>query len=571
VAITLRRDYDVVESLLSGGSEISNRNIDGKTALYLAVEEDSAEIVPPLLAFNSDIFAADNTGLTLIEKAIQEERPALAELITEETVQKSDSTGNTILHIAVRNRADQAIITQILDKNAAVNARNKEGNMALHIAVVNNDESSGNLLIARGADIFAPNSAGESPLYLAFHSPGSIREWMFNEKTLEARDGLGNTALHYVAQWKLAHYVPLMVKQGARLEAANATGETPLFWAARTDSPETMEALVKLGAILTTRDSLGNSILHSAVRWNAQKVVPVLIGAGLSVNSQNLSGKAPLHDAVRLGLNGMEEQLMLHGAMLDIRDNQGNTPLMEAVMAGFPGAAERLTENGADPVARNNSGDTPLHIAVVMQRVDLVTLLLGCGASIHARNSRGITPFNTALTVSPYMVSTLLTKDRVYVADDDGLSPLHIAIKQRAASAMIQAVIARGCKISAVDKEGRTPLRLALDMGSYSEAKVLADAGSDIFAVAVDGKTPADIAIAKGSDAIQSVFSGKAIGAKDGSGNTILHYAAKTGDTGAISALIALGADKNIKNIASESPAEIARRWNHPQAEALLQ
>jgi ankyrin repeat protein len=571
VAITLHRDYDIVDSLLSGGSEVSNRNIDGKTALYLAVEEDMVEIIPLLLAHNSDIFAADNTGLTPIEKAIQEERPALEELITEETVQKSDSTGNTILHIAVRNRADQAITTKILDKNAAVNARNKEGNTALHIAVVNNDESSGNLLIARGADIFAPNSTSESPLYLAFHSAGSVREWMLNEKTLEARDGLGNTALHYVAQWKLAQHVPLVVKRGARLEAANATGETPLFWAARADSPETVEALLKQGALITARDSLGNSALHSAVRWNAQKAAPALIEAGLGVNSQNLAGKAPLHDAVRLGLNGMEELLIAQGAALEIRDNQGNTPLMEAVMAGFPGTAERLTEKGADPITRNNSGDTPLHIAVVMQRVDLVTLLLGCGASIHARNSQGITPFNTALTVSPYMVSTLLTKDRIYAADDDGLSPLHIAIRQRAAPAMIQAVIARGCRISAVDKEGRTPLRLALDMGSYSEAKVLADAGSDIFAVAVDGKTPADIAIAKGPDAIQSVFSGKAIGARDGSGNTVLHYAAKTGDTAAISALIGLGADKNIKNIASESPAEIARRWNHVQAEVLLQ
>jgi ankyrin repeat protein len=571
VAVTLHQDFDIVESLLSGGSEVSNRNINGKTALYLAVEEDMIDIIPLLLAYKSDIFAADNTGLTPIEKAIQESRPALEALVTTETVHLSDSAGNTILHIAVRNKSGEELVTKILDKNAAVNARNKEGNTALHTAASLNDETSGNLLIARGADIFAPNSAGESPLYLAFHSPGPVREWMLNEKTMEARDGLGNTALHYVAQWKLGQHVPLMVKRGARLEAVNATGETPLFWAARADSPETIEALLKQGAMLAARDSLGNSSLHSAVRWNGQKAASTLVSEGLNVNSQNLLGKAPLHDAVRLGLNDMEELLVSRGASLEIRDNQGNTPLMEAVMAGFPGSAERLTEHGADPAARNNSGDTPLHIAVVMQRIDLITLLLGCGSSIHARNSQGITPFNTALTMSPHMVSTLLTKDRIYIADDDGLSPLHIAIKQRAASAMIQAVITRGCRISAVDREGRTPLYLALDMGSYSEAKVLADAGSDVFAATVDGKTPAEKALASGPEAIQSVFTGKAIGARDGSGNTILHYAAKTGNTEAISMLINLGADRKIKNIASESPAEIARRWNHPLAETLLQ
>ena len=571
VAITLDRDPAVIESLLAGGSDVSNRNIDGKTALYLAVEEGRDRLVPLLLSWHSNIFAADNTVMTPAEKAIRENRTSLASLITEDTVQQSDSMGNTFLHIAVRNRADRSVINRILDRKAAVNARNKEGNTALHLAAMNNDEDAGELLIARGADIFAPNAAGESPLFLAFHAPGSLREWMLNEKTLEARDGLGNTALHYAAQWKLAQHIPLMAARGARLEAVNATGETSLFWAARADSPETVNALVKQGALVNARDSLGGTALHSAVRWNAQKSAPALIQAGININSQNLNGKSPLHEAARLGLSTMEDSLLSRGAGLEVRDSQGNTPLMETVMAGFPSAAEQLVNKGADPIARNNRGDTPLHIAVAMQRIDLVTLLLNCGAPIHARNSQGITPFTTALTISPFMASTLLTKDRLYVQDDDGSSPLHIAVSQRAAPVILQAIINRGCRISAIDREGRTALRLALDMDLFREAKILADAGSDVFAPANDGKTPAEIAITKGPAAVEAIFSGKAIAARDSSENTVLHYAAKSGNADVIKRLIALGADRNVRNIASETPAEIARRWNRGGAAGLLQ
>jgi ankyrin repeat protein len=569
VAITLNRSPGITGSLLAGGSDISNRNIDGKTALHLAVEAERADLVPLLLEYHSDIFAADNAGRIPLVIALKNNNKTLPMLITEGTVLQSDSGGNTPLHIAVQNKADPSIIGMILDKKAPVDTRNKEGNTALHLAVMINDELTGALLITRGADIFGPNASGESPLYLALNSPGSLRGWMLTQKTLTANDGLGNTALHYIAQWKMAQYVPLLVQRGSKLEAAAATGETPLFMAARANSPETIEALLKAGALIYARDSLGNTVLHCAVLWNAQNAADTLIRGGLNVNSQNLAGKSPLHDAIRLGIP-LDSLLIRRGANLEIRDAQGNTPLMEAVLAGFPVMTEKLTNNGADPIARNNRGDTPLHLAVVMQRRDLVTLLLGCGVPIHARNSQGATPFNTALVTSPEMVSILLTKDRILAADDDGLSPLHIAIKQQASPVMVQIIINQGGRISTVDSEGRTPLRLALEMNAFEEAKILADAGSDVFSFAADGNTAADIALTKGSGAVKAIFSGPAINTRDSSGNTVLHYAAKNGDAALIGILLELGANKKIKNIASESPAEIAIRWDHQEAAILL-
>jgi ankyrin repeat protein len=570
IAITLNRSVDVIRTLLEGGADVSIHNIAGKTPLYLAVEKNRGAYIPLLIKYKSDIFAVDNDGITPFEKALKEESPVLEAMITEESVLQSDSGGNTALHIAVKTGANEKITGLILDRRALVNARNMEGDTSLHLAVRLNFRESGELLLSRGADIFAPNGRSESPIYLAFYSPGGIRDWMLNAMTLETRDGLGNSVLHYAARWRLDSHIPYLVQKGANPDAANATGETPIFVAVKINSPSTIRALISAKASVNWRDSLGNTALHDAVRWNAAQSAQTLCENGIDINAHALTGKTPLHDAVRLGILEVETILINAGADIDARDNEGNTPFMEAVQSGPPSTVERLANLGAGTMVRNGRGDTPLHLAVSMERSDLVTLLLSLGASIHAKNTRGKTPFTLALDTSPRMVSTLLTKDRIYASDDNGYSPLHIAIFNKAPMDIVKAILDQGARITAVDLEGRTPLRMAVDLGNWETAKLLADSGSNPFSTAGDGRTPASIALASGTEALRALFSGKAIGSQDAVGNTILHYAAQTGSGELCALLIELGANKNSRNIASESPADIARRWNRADIAALL-
>jgi ankyrin repeat protein len=376
--------------------------------------------------------------------------------------------------------------------------------------------------------------------------------------------------LHYAAQWKLDGYIPFLIQQGAYTEAANATGETPVFVAVKYNNDTTVKVLLDAGASLSSRDNMGNSALHAAVRWNSKKAALTLIEAGIDINAHALNGKTPLHDAIRLGITDIETTLISKGADIEVRDTEGNTPFMEAILAGFPGTVDRLVDLGADPNTRNSRGDTPLHIAVAAERSDLISMLLSWGTPIHAKNAMGRTPFQMALSISPRMVSILLTKDRIYAADDNGASPLHIAIHERASLSIIETIVNQGARLSAIDAEGRNPLRLAVDQGAWDCAKLLADAGADPFTIAGDGKTPGELALAKGQTGVQALFSGRAIHARDASGNTILHYAARYGNPELISLLLELGANKDLKNISAERPADIAIRWDQPETAALL-
>jgi ankyrin repeat protein len=183
-----------------------------------------------------------------------------------------------------------------------------------------------------------------------------------------------------------------------------------------------------------------------------------------------------------------------------------------------------------------------------------------------------MTPFKIALAMSsPRLVSGLLIGERINSPDDMGNSALHIALQERASAGTLRAIIDQGCRLNPVDLNGRTPLRLAVDLNLLESAKILADSGAAPFQPAADGKTPADVALAKGKDCLFALFSGKAINAKDSSGNTILHLAARNGTPESISLLLELGANKTIRNISAENSAEIAVKWNRGDNAALLQ
>jgi len=569
VAIILNRSAEVVQALLSGSADVHIRNIQGKTPLYIAVLEKRNNIIPVLLSYGSEVFAADNSGTTPFDIASKSNDNTFQLLVTPETVIQRDSAGNTMLHATVKNRGNSMQISRILDQKAPVDARNRDGDTALHLAVRLNQRENGEFLISRGANIFSLNSAGQSPLFIAFSSR-PIREWMINSNTILARDGLGNTMLHYAAQWNLINAIPIIIKNGISVEEANATGQTPVFMAITNDSPPTIKVFIDNNANLNARDSQGNSLLHAAVRWNAQKSASYLIDNGIDANVFSLNGNTPLHDAVALGMSDIETLLIKKGANLEVRNIDGNTPFMEAVRGAIIPSIEKLSLNGADTSTRNIRGDTPLHIAVNMDRPDVVSILLKMNASIHARNTKNRTPFQNSLTVSSRMVSALLTGDRVNMPDDNGNSALHVAIQERAPVDIIRTIVSAGARINTVDNNGKTPLRLAVDMNSFDAAKIIADSGADPFMAAVDNKTPAEIAFTKGSECIRAIFSGRAINSRDSSGNTILHLAARYGSPEVINILIQLGANRTIRNIATESPYDIAVRWNKKDNADLL-
>ncbi|MCL2720118.1 MAG: ankyrin repeat domain-containing protein [Treponema sp.] len=561
IAVMLNRAVNVVQAILNGGSDVNIRNIEGKTPLFIAIQDGRTALIPVLLSYGSEIFAADNSGTTPFDVAIRSNENIFNLLITSETVNQRDSEGNTMLHTALKARATSNQISRILDQRASVDARNRDGDTALHFAVRLNQRENGEFLISKGANIFSLNSEGKSPLYIALSS-NPLREWIINSVTIKSKDGLGNNMLHYAAEWSMNNVIPIIIRSGIHVDETNATGQTPLFMAIKTDSISTIRTLTGNNANLNVKDNQGNTVLHAAVRWNAINSASLLISSGIDINASSLNGNTPLHDAVALGMSDIETLLIRQKANLEARNIDGNTPLMEAVRGALIPSIEKLIQNGSDPSARNTRGDTPLHVSVSMERYDIANILLKTDVSIHARNTRNRTPFQIAIGVSPVMVSALLTSDRINTPDDMGSSALHIALHEGASADIIRTIVNRGARINIVDSNGKTPLRVSIDLDAWESAKIIADAGADPFITAVDNKTPVEISFSKGNECIKAIFSGRMINVTDSSGNSVLHFAARYGTADDVRLLLEFGANKSLKNVASESAYDIALRWN---------
>lgn len=570
VAVGTNLGIDVVRMLIANSANPNIRNSEGMTPLHTAVDRSRIDSIYVLISNGADVFAADLKGRTPFDLALQKGDALLQAVITAATVGATDKEGNTQLHTAIIRKAEVRTIALLLDRKAGVNVRNMNGDTPLHLAVQADLREIGELLIARGADIFASNSSGKSPFFLAAAAPEGFKSWMLNSTTVEAKDGLGNGIVHYAASWPRDTLIPSLIRAGARVDAQNATGETPLFAAIKADSPPTIAVLLAEGATPLARDSLGNTALHAAVRWNAKKAVDALIKGGADINAGNLNGKTPLHEAVRLGMAETEGMLLAAGAALEARDLSGNTPLMDAVQNGLNTSIERLLEKGASLNVRNNAGDTPLHVAVNTARMDIATALLSKGASIHAKNAKGITPLRAALRKGAVEAGTLLTKDRINETDNDGATPLHIAVQEKAQSAVIAGILAFGPKLSEPDAGGKTPLHIALNERRYDTAKQLVDAGADPFVFTGAEETAAALAIRLGKDALFAVFSGSAVSGRDAIGNTVLHYAAGQASSDIIQQLLELGASKTAKNVSGELPVDLAYRWQREKNEKLL-
>jgi len=570
VAVATNLGIEIVKLLLDGKSDPNNRNSAGRTPLHVAVENERTDYIPLLIKKGADVFASDTGGKTPFDLSLPKGEAVLKGMISESTVNASDNGGNTQLHVAVQAGSDTRVINLILDRKADPNTLNKSGDTALHLAISKNSKEIGELLIARGSNIFLTNAAGQSALYLAAHSPDGLRPWIINSATVEARDGLGNGILHFAAAWKLDTALPLIIQRGANPEARNATGETPLFSAVKANSPSTVAVLVASGASADTRDTLGNTALHAAVRWNAKTSASALLENGANPNARNLLGKTALHDAVRLGLTELEPLLLSGGASLEARDLAGMTPLFEAVNANLASTTERLAEQGASINTRNGIGDTPLHAAITSGRRDIMNILLSRGAAIHARNAAGVSPLHLALQTGLEASETILTKDRVNQADDEGRTPLSIAVSEGIPIDTIKKIVQLGARISEPDAQGSTPLHSALHSKRFDVALLLIESEAELFGNDINGDSPASLALELGSESLQTILIPSVLSQRDVVGNTLLHFAAFKSSADVIKSLLAMGAVKDARNIAGETPADLARRWNKKENEKAL-
>jgi ankyrin repeat protein len=426
-------------ALARDAAEVAATEADGTTALHWAVRQNDQELVDRLLRTGADASAANRYGVTPLKLAAINGDPKLLERLLDaggaaNTVGKDGET--LLMTVARSGRVEAARL--LLERGAEVDAREGwHGQTALMWAAAQGHPAMLRELLAHGADVNARSNQ---------------EEWE-RQVTSEPRDKWlppgGLTPLLFAARENCLACLPVLIEAGADLNATTPDAISPVVIALINGHFDVAGALIEAGTNPNLADYTGRTALYAAIDFNtmvksnrpAPKVIENRL-TGLDVARLLLEHGAEV--------NPLLKRLPPYRAKLD-RGNDGmlgggTTPFLRAAKAGDLPAMKLLLEHGADPaLAPTRSGISPLMAAAGLgtaepdttgrlkterQAIEAIQLLLDRGFDINAQAKDGQTAVHgAAMQGYDDVIRFLASKGaKLDTADKDGFTPLDVAL-----------------------------------------------------------------------------------------------------------------------------------------------
>ncbi|RYP43193.1 hypothetical protein DL768_010045 [Monosporascus sp. mg162] len=177
-----------------------------------------------------------------------------------------NSYKQTPLHLASKN-GHFDIAQLLLDKDADIEAADKDGWTPLFWASRNGHHDITQLLLDKAADIEAADNYGETPLQRASgNGHFDIAQLLLDKGAdIEAANKDGWTPLSWASQNAHVDIAQLLLDKGADIEAADKYGWTPLFWVSLNGHFDIAQLLLDKGADAKTADKYGETPLRLAL------------------------------------------------------------------------------------------------------------------------------------------------------------------------------------------------------------------------------------------------------------------------------------------------------------------
>lgn len=306
-------------------------------------------------------------------------------------------------------------------------------------------------------------------------------------------------------------------------------------------------------------------------------VAACLLVVGVAASGVVTAADVALIEAVRARDHARARALIEEGAHLDAPQGDGATALHWAAHQDDARAARLLLGAGANARAADDHGVTPLSLACLNGSAAMVALLLEAGADPNAGRTSGVTPLMTAARVGNIEVVRALLASGADVAATEhsrGQTALMLAVAE-SQTAVARVLVESGGGATTRSTNGFTPLLFAAQQGNVDIARLLISAGAAVDEAAPDGiggDTNARALFKPDTDAtalMVAIDSGHAPLAAflieqgadvnhGGTGRAPLHSATQQVMPEVVSALLAAGADPNVR---LEKPMPLLSRY----------
>ena len=288
-----------------------------------------------------------------------------------------------------------------------------------------------------------------------------------------------------------------------------APSDQRLIQAAKGQDEAAMRALLKQRVDVNAQQGDGTTALHWAAHHDNAVLADLLLRAGARVDAANDLGATALHLACGNGSAAMVDRLLAAHANANAKLLNGETVLMTCARTGNASAVKALLTHGADAkAAEPEHNQTALMWAIAESHPEAAALLVEFGADIKARSK---------------------SYSQTVVGEQT----------QRAGREELNYNVTRG---------GSTPLLFAARSGDVESAKLLLSKGADPNDALPDGTSALTLATHSGNRDVALLLLDKGANPNDlGIGYAPLHAAILRGDLVLVKALLAKGADPNLR------------------------
>ncbi|XP_055950907.1 ankyrin-1-like [Argiope bruennichi] len=413
-------NIEVVRWFIQAGADINLENHMGYTPLHFAVIQRKRLVVKELIEHGALINAQNYLGMSALHFAVSDytwtgtsiqdhkhlDMWIVKELLKHEYIDRDllNSNGDTPLMLSVKKYHIE-LVEQLLRSKANPNICNKDFQTPLHVAFSHPPSCIVIELLIRGANIYAVDRNGNTPLDILMNTfYDENKEWvceLFAREMNTKHQFYGGTTPFRWACMSPAHNIEVvrcMIQAGADINLANHLGYAPLHFT----------EFIHAGADVNISTFLDFAPLHFAVIHRKRRVMDALIQSRAFVNAQTFLGTTSLHIAVTKSIfffptieNITLPDIWIINKLLshedidcNLVDSNGDSSLMVAVKDQQTEAVVKLLHHKADPNIPNKDGVTPLHVAFAQLPSDIELQLLLAGANIYSVDKMGQTPMD---------------------------------------------------------------------------------------------------------------------------------------------------------------------------------
>jgi ankyrin repeat protein len=287
-------NVQTIEILLNSRASINAQDHSGKTPLHYACIKGNLNATLTLLSKGVDPRIPDKKGNTPLRTAILSNRRNIVHTFIEKGVNLTEhnNAGDPLLHTAVKNGYFPVVLELSLTRNIDLDARDRQGLSALHLATVKGDLQSLVQLLAMDADVNTSGAGGYTPLHLAAQT-GQVRaiSLLLNkgaDATKPTDDG--TTPILLAAAAGSTEGIDLLIKQGATINCVDDYGYAPLHLAIEKERTGTIMHLLNRGANKSLRTNDGDSILDIAHSTKNPLMLEILQHFGVNISPERTDG-----------------------------------------------------------------------------------------------------------------------------------------------------------------------------------------------------------------------------------------------------------------------------------------